>query len=137
MLTFRRDVVGSLHTVTVVSDDGSDCIKVQLPGDNYTTRIHFTQVISIGAAPEPAKLSGLGSFFAALTYIAYIWFELDVIETDTLWSDLEPELFTMPKETEICPDCGFEDCCCVQMDVDHWVINSSTARFLALADEAR
>lgn len=135
-LTYRRDVVGSLHTGPVIEDLGGDYIKVQLPNEKYPTRVHFTQVISVGAAPEPTSLSGLGSFFAALTYIAYTWFELDVIESDALWSDME---ITAPVEevVEACPDCGYEDCCCVQVDVDHWVIDARRETFLARADDYR
>jgi hypothetical protein len=60
---------------------------------------------------------------ALKAYRAHVAFELDVIESDSLWADLEPELFVMPRGVEHCESCGGdlrEGRHEVRVDVDEW-----------------
>ena len=70
-------------------------------------------------------------------WAAYVAIEHTEVDYSDWWADIECELFVMPCPLSRCENCGYTECCCIRVDVDHWVIDDRRACYLERADEDR
>lgn len=67
------------------------------------------------------------------TYVVVDWHDQPGIRTYTC------EAFFHAVDTridsDVCPECGYEECRCLRVDVDEWIVNDADARRYDRADE--